>query len=157
MRSGLYLPLNCKAVLLNCFPHQAASSSARRALSCSTPRPSSSGCSAASLCCFTGPSPLSSPACPGTPWPCWPGEERWGLGGESTKWTLCRCPARTRTRTRSRTLTHLRTCPYSSLSAAVASHACFCLENSGGCNGDQVHFQRSGCCRADSTLFLPGG
>lgn len=132
MRSDLpcqHSPPSCVAILLDSSPHQAASSSARRASYCSTPRPSSSGCSAASSCCFTGPLPLSSAACPGTPWPCWPGEERWGLAGENAKWTLCRCPAH------SLTPTHLRTCPYCSLSAAVASHARFCLENSGGRDG----------------------
>lgn len=144
-----HLPPNHDAVLLNCLPHQAASSSARRASSCSTPRPSSSGCSAASLCCFTGPSPLSSPACLGTQWLCWPGEERWGLAGENTKWTLCRCPVCTRTR--SRTLTHLRTCPYCSLSTAVASHTpVFALRTR---MVTMIHFQSSGCCQADSTPF----
>lgn len=138
-------------VLLNCFPHQAASFSARRASSCNTPRPFSSGCSAASLCCFTGPSPLSSPACPGTQWPSWPGEERWGLAGENTKWTLCRCPVRTHSHTLTLTLTPLRTCLYCSLSATVASHTpVFALRT---LMVTLTHFQSGGCCRVDSTLF----
>lgn len=135
---------------LTVFPQQVASSSARRASSCSTPPPSSSGCSAASLCCFMGLSPLSSPACPGTPWPSWPGEERWGLAEENTRWTLCRCPVRTHSHIL--TLTHLRTCLYCSLSATVASHTpVFALRT---LMATVVHYQSGGCCRMDSTRLL---
>lgn len=143
---------NHNAVLLNRLPHQAASSFARKASFCSTPRPSSSGCSAASSCCFMGPSPLSLLACLGTQWPCWPEEERWGLAGENTKWTLCRCPVRTRSLTLTLTLTHLRTCPYCSLSTSVASHTpAFALRT---LMVTMIHFQSGGCCRARMNVCL---
>lgn len=73
-----------------------ACSSARKALSSSTRRPSLNGCSASSSSCSTGRSPSSLPACPEPPWLCWLEVGPWDPLGENTRWRRWEGPVHTK-------------------------------------------------------------